>query len=159
LRIDFHRNNKTIKPKKVIFIQSIGEYSGSGTDQAWINLFEFLKVKRLFGFKNECFGVCYDDPHVTEAEKCRYDACITVNKNVKPEGEVGVKELDGGKFAIFKFKGPYTKLGEVYDEIYRNWLPQSGFELRDAPPLEKYVNDPNKTKPENLKTEIYVPIE
>jgi AraC family transcriptional regulator len=77
---------------------------------------------------------------------------------VKPEGEVGYKVLDGGLYAIFRHTGPYAEFSRTYDQIYLNWLPESGYELRDAPPLEFYLNDPDRTKPENLKTDIYVPV-
>jgi AraC family transcriptional regulator len=37
-------------------------------------------------------------------------------------------------------------------------LPESGLELRNAPEFEKYLNSPENTKPEKLRTEIYIPI-
>lgn len=45
------------------------------------------------------------------------------------------------------------------DTIYAKWLPESGQKLRDYHCFEKYLNNPGKTPPEKLKTEIYVPIE
>jgi AraC family transcriptional regulator len=40
-----------------------------------------------------------------------------------------------------------------------DWVVSEGVGLRDAPLFEKYLNrDPRRTKPENLRTEIYVPI-
>jgi AraC family transcriptional regulator len=50
-------------------------------------------------------------------------------------------------------------LGEVYDTIYARWLPESGEKLRNYHCFEKYINNPDNTPPEKLKTEIYVPIE
>ncbi|NOY94898.1 MAG: GyrI-like domain-containing protein [Chlorobi bacterium] len=38
-------------------------------------------------------------------------------------------------------------------------MPESGIELRDAPCFEKYLNLPEKTRPEKLLTEIYMPIQ
>jgi len=36
---------------------------------------------------------------------------------------------------------------------------ENGVKLEDKPMFEKYLNrDPRRTKPQNLKTEIYVPI-
>ncbi len=81
-----------------------------------------------------------------------------MKKEVKPEGEVGYKVLDGGLYAIFRHNGPYENFSQTYDQIYLHWLPSSGYELRDAPPLEFYLNDPDSTRPENLKTDIYVPV-
>jgi AraC family transcriptional regulator len=147
---------KEIKPIPVVYVHAIGDYNNVGP--AWEKLAKFMKEKKLFSFGVSFIGVSYDDPSVTETEKLRYDACASVKKEVKPEGEVGYKLLDGGLYAIFLHKGPYNGLSQTYDQIYLNWLPDSGYELRDAPPLEFYLNDPDSTKPENLKTEIYIPV-
>lgn len=147
---------REIKPIPVIYIRSIGDYNNVGP--SWERLMAFMKAKKLFSFHMDFIGVSYDDPSVTETEKLRYDACVTVKKEVKPEGEVGYQVLDGGLYAIFRHKGPYSHLSQTYDSVYLHWLPDSGYELRDAPPLEFYLNDPDRTKPENLKTDIYVPV-
>lgn len=149
---------KELKPKKVIYIQSIGDYKGEGTKKAWDNLCTFAKKHRLFGWKTEFIGISHDDPKVTESEKLRYEACIAVRKDVKPDGEVGFKEIPGGKYAIFLHKGPYENFNQTYNEIFQSWFPTSGCELRNVPCYEVYLNSPGKTKPEKLKTEIYVPV-
>jgi len=147
---------REIKPIPVVYIHAIGNYNDVGP--VWERLMKFIKEKKLFSFSMDFIGVSYDDPSVTETEKLRYDACVKVHKDVKPEGEVGYKVLDGGLYAIFRHKGPYEAFSRTYDQIYLNWLPDSGYELRDAPPLEFYLNDPDSTKPENLKTDIYIPL-
>ncbi|RPH31262.1 MAG: hypothetical protein EHM93_14400 [Bacteroidales bacterium] len=48
---------------------------------------------------------------------------------------------------------------ELYDSIYKDWVLFSDFKLRDLPSIEKYLNFAYNTKPENLLTEIYIPIE
>ncbi len=148
---------KTMKPKKVAYIQAIGDYNDVGP--TWEKLSAFFKENKLFGFKTEAIGISHNDPNITETEKLRYDACFTVTKDIQAQGEVGVKTIEGGRYAIFKHFGPYSQFQETYDEIYRRWLPESGYELRDLPPFELYRNDPGKTKPEKLLTEIYVPIQ
>jgi AraC family transcriptional regulator len=147
---------REIKPIPVVYVHAIGSYNEVGP--SWEKVMKFMKEKKLFSFSMDFIGVSYDDPTVTETEKLRYDACVRVHKEVKPEGEVGYKVLDGGLYAIFRHKGPYEGFSQTYDEIYLNWLPESGYELRDAPPLEFYLNAPDRTKPENLKTDIYVPV-
>jgi len=148
---------KEIKEKKVVYVQAIGQYADSA-GQAWDQLCEFMKQEKLFTFGLETIGIGHDDPSVTEGDKLRYDACMTVKKDVQPKGNVGVKVINGGKYAIFKYKGPYTNLEQVYNFIFKNWLPASGYELEDWPCFEKYVNNPEKHKPENYKTHIYVPL-
>ncbi len=147
---------REIKPIPVVYVHCIGDYNNVGP--AWEKLAKYMKEKKLFSFGTDFIGVSYDDPSVTETEKLRYDACASVRKEVKAEGEVGYKVLEGGTYAIFRHNGPYANLSQTYDAIYLNWLPASGYELRDYPPLEFYLNDPDRTKPENLKTDVYVPV-
>lgn len=150
---------KTIKEKKVIYTQTIGDYNSGGISVAWEKVCDFAKKKRLFGWKTEFIGISHDDPEITDAEKLRYDACVCISKNVDPEGEIGVKEIKGGKYAVFMHKGPYENFQQTYNAIYKQWLPESGHTLRNLPCFELYLNSPDKTKPEKLKTEIYIPIE
>jgi AraC family transcriptional regulator len=150
---------KTLKPAKVIFVQTIGDYNSIGTSKAWEKVCAFAEKNKLFGWKTEFIGISHDDPDITETEKLRYDACITITKDIKPEGVIGVQQIEGGKYAVFLHKGPYEKLHETYDKIFAHWLPGSNFELRNTPCFEKYLNEPERTKPEKLKTEIYLPVQ
>lgn len=149
---------KTIKEKKVIYVQTKG-YLNESIGPAWQTLINFMKQNRLFGFKTEFIGISYDDPKITEIEKCRYDACSTVRKEVDPVGQIGFRTISGGTYAVFKHYGPYEKFTETYNAIYLNWLPESGYKLRDTHCFERYLSDASKVKPEKNVTEIYIPIE
>lgn len=149
---------KEVPANKALYIRLIGAYSDNDYDKAWESLWKFVKARKLFTAGMEHFGVSYDDPKVTEEGKCRYEACLTIHKEAQPEGEIGVKEIAGGRFAVFLYQGPYTNLSAVYDTIFAKWLPESGCELREQAIMEKYLNNPNQTEPEKLKTEIYIPI-
>lgn len=70
----------------------------------------------------------------------------------------GFKVIPGGKCAIFRHKGSYDKLIDSYGFIFGTWMPESGNEPDDRPGFEIYINDPEKTKPEKLQTDIYIPI-
>jgi AraC family transcriptional regulator len=149
---------KVLESKKVVYVQTIGKYGDENIGKAWEKITTFVKKNRLFSWKFEGIGISYDDPRITEEEKCRYEACITVNREIKPEGETGFKIIEGGKYAIFRFKGPYNNFTKAYEYIYTAWLPQSGYELRNVPGFEIYLNNPECTKPENFKTDLYIPI-
>lgn len=158
-RFEFNPKFITRKPKQVVYIEVKGPYGNIETGRAWERLWGFVKVNKLFSWNMESLGVTYDDPEITEADKCRYHACITITKDIKPDGEIGIQTVEGGRFAVFKYKGTYTYLDRVYGSIFKSWFPESGITLRDAPCFEKYLNNPNKTKPEKLQTEIYIPIQ
>jgi AraC family transcriptional regulator len=147
---------RQMEEMKVIYIQAIGDYNNVGP--AWERLCSFAGRKGLLGPDTQMFGLSHDDPDVTETSKLRYDACIVAESAVEPEGEVGIKTVEGGEYAVFLHKGPYAELKQSYNDIFRNWLPQNNRELGDAAPIEIYLNDPEKTKPEDLLTEICIPL-
>ena len=162
---------KMLKPKfvelndmEILYVRKTGEYVKSSV-HAWETLMGFAyqnkikNKKNLMGKEAMMFGIGHDNPNVTDIDKLRYDACITWDdKTVRPSGEVLNKVIDGGKYAMFLHKGSYENLKNTYDEV-GDWIVESGVELRDVPMFEKYLNrDPRRTKPENLKTEIYLPI-
>lgn len=153
-----------LKPVEVLYVRKEGAYDNSA-GEAWEVLMGFayknkIKYKKnLMGKDAMMFGIGHDNPNVIDAEKLRFDACISWDdKSVKPEGEISSKIIEGGKYAMFLHKGAYENLKATYDDI-GDWIVESGLEVRDLPMFEKYLNrDPRRTKPENLKTEIYVPL-
>jgi len=55
--------------------------------------------------------------------------------------------------------GPYERLGETYAALFGQWLPANGREPGGAScSYEIYLNDPNSTPPEELLTEVCVPL-
>jgi AraC family transcriptional regulator len=144
-------------PLRVAFIRHVGPYDQCG--KAWERLCEWAGPNGLMGPGAEMLGVCHDDPDVTPPGRIRYDACITVDAGIEPEGDVGVQTLAGGPYARFTHHGAYDRLGETYAALMGQWLPRSGRRLRSEPCIEAYLNDPDGTDPEDLVTDIYVPLE
>jgi AraC family transcriptional regulator len=147
---------KTMDPMRVAFVRHVGPYDECKT--AWDRLCAYLGKEGLLGPTAVFLGVCHDDPEVTPPEKIRYDACVTVDDDFSPRGEIGVQTLEGGVYACVTHFGPYDKLGDTYAEIMGEWLPRSGRELRSSPCFELYMNDPEGTAPEDLVTDIHVPL-
>jgi len=78
------------------------------------------------------------------------------------DSEINVSQLaELACYSEFHFHRLFRSyIGEsVYAYIFSQWLPGSNKKLRDKPCFDIYLNkDPRRTKPENLKTEIYLPI-
>lgn len=145
--------------KKAIYIHFTGAYAEIDFGGAWSRLWKYVKENNLFSAGIEHISLYHDDPKVTTSDKLRTDICLVLPKPAEPRGEIGVKEIPGGKYAVFLYQGPYTNLGIVYDTIFAQWLPDCGYELRNASVFEKYINDPSRTEEEKLKTEIYIPLQ
>ncbi len=147
-----------IEDKKCIYIRLQGAYQSLNYSGTWKKLWEQVKEQKLFTAGIEHIGLPYDDPKVTDEDKIRYDSCLIIHKDAKVTGDIGVKTLKGGKFAVFLYQGSYEYFANVYDYIFNDWLLNNDYELRDEVAREKYISNPERVEPHKLKTEFYLPI-
>lgn len=147
---------RKIPKMTVAFVRHVGPYEKC--EPAWNKLMAWAGKKGLIGKDTVMLGISYDDPETTPADKLRYDACMTVPKGTKAEGDVGIKEIGGREYAVFLHRGPYENLKTTYEYIYKKWAPTAKRPITDDPSLELYKNDPRDTPPEKLLTEICVPL-
>jgi AraC family transcriptional regulator len=148
---------RTIEPLRVAFLRHIGPYQDVGP--TFERFMGWAARRGLFVPGALVLGISWDNPDVTAPEKIRYDCCITVGPDFQAEGEVGVQTLDGGDYAVATHQGSYTELGAVWGWLYGTWLPASGREPRNGPSFSVYPNTPQGTPPEQLVTDIYLPLE
>ena len=59
---------------------------------------------------------------------------------------------------IYYQHDPTADLHKTWSAVYRDWLPATGYALRDTPPFEVYVDDPRDVPPERLRTDLYLPV-
>jgi len=148
---------KKLKPMRVAFMRHVGPYQEVG--KTWEQFLTIMGKDGYLGGNPMMLGICHDDPEVTPPAKIRYDACLTVDDDFQPSGEIGVQTVAGGEYAMTTHTGPYSQLGRTYSEFLGQWLPRSGRQLRNSPCFEVYVNDPQSTPPEELLTDIYAPLQ
>lgn len=145
--------------RAVVFVRHAGTYSEVG--KAWQMLIAWAMPRGLFmGAASMMIGIVHDDPSITPSKHVRYDACLAIpdGRSVEPEGEIGVQEIVGGDYAVVTHRGPYEKLSETYDILFGGWLPSSVREPASAPAFERYLNSPYDAAPDDLLTEIYLPL-
>lgn len=140
----------------VAYVRHTGPYEKA--EVAWQKLMAWAGKNGVVGPDTVFAGVGYDDPETTPADKIRYDACITVPKGTKAEGEVRLQEIGGHKYAIFIHRGPCDTLKNTYDYIYKKWAPATKPNISYDHALEIYKNDPETTSPAELITEVCVPL-
>ncbi|MEW4924127.1 AraC family transcriptional regulator [Algibacter sp. 2305UL17-15] len=147
-----------IEDKKCLYIRLQGAYQTLDYASAWKKLWRQVKAQKLFTKGIQHIGLPHDDPKVTDEKNIRYDACLIIHKDAKPVGDIGVKTLKGGKFAMFLYQGSYKNFEQVYNYMFNDWLTTTDFELRDEPVRERYISNPERVAEEKLKTEFYIPI-
>ena len=157
--LELKREIKNVPERNLIYIRLSGDYKQNDYCGTWIRLCQFIGEKNLP--MGDCSPRCiyHDDPKVTPTEKLRTDVCMVLPIKTAPKGDIGFKTLPAGRYAIFLYKGSYDNLQAVYDTIYGKYLPEMECTLRDEASAERYLNNPRDTAPEELLTEIYIPIE
>lgn len=82
-----------------------------------------------------------DDPSITDEDHCMYELCQTVSRDqlasMKNE-HILIKSFQGGKYAVYHFKGFPQFLFMVYQEIFCRWLSKTGNQLGERPILDIY---------------------
>lgn len=147
---------KTTAPLRLAAIAHTGPYPEIG--KAFQQAATIFSANNLWPNTQGMAGVYYNDPSVTPPDELQSHAGLLVNENFDMPEQLEDVALAGGRMAVMHFKGPYQGLAAAYDYLYCKWLPDSAEELRDAPSFEIYLNDPMDTKPDDLLTDIYMPI-
>lgn len=108
---------------------------------------------------SKSFGIAYDNPDTTDPEQFRFDICGSVSEPV-PENQQGVmnKIISAGRCAVIRHHGSHDRIGTCAYYLYRDWLPESGEELRDFPLYFQYLNLMPDTPEHELVTDIYLPL-
>lgn len=158
------------KDVKAISVRLVGDYQKLNYVEAWIKLCTYCHEHQI---DDDCddaeyINVYHDNPVTTPANECRVDVCIAASavNGKQSEENVDVITIYGGRFLVYRYQGPYENLGEVNAKIYGQMLPMSGEKvklregvLEHCQMFERYLNNPETTAPEELITEIWIPIE
>jgi AraC family transcriptional regulator len=143
----------------VAYMRHVGPYGPDGIPELWKRFTTWMKTRGLAGPDAIKLGIGHDDSLVTPPEKCRYDACVVVPASFDGDRWVNVADLPGGQYAIAEFVGSAHEIGAAWEDLYRSWLPGSGFEPDDRPCLEIYRGNPEIVgRPGVLRCELCVPV-
>lgn len=119
-----------------------------------------LMANSLMDNVGELFCIYHDLPESKPDAELRSHVAVSILSGF-PDQLNGFDYFDvsGGKYAVLEHTGPYPTLKSAYDWLYGHWLPNSGLEPRDLPPLEVYLNDPRATPSSDLRTDIRLPLQ
>ncbi len=142
---------------RVAYQRLIGPY-GPAIGEFWRNTIAPWMHSNGLG-EQTCYGIGHDDPSLTPANKCRYDACTEVPAHFVASGQADIKTLPGGRYAVASFKGKAEDLGNAWMWLTREWMPSSGLQCDDRPCFEMFsavaALDP---KTGQLSCDICIPV-
>ncbi len=119
------------------------------------------EIQRVNGWHaiRETIGMCPDEASLVPDAEARYQAGFLCEGKLPPmNDEVKRVKIPSGKWAVSLHQGSYETLWQSWNRLYRDWLPASGYRLRDTAPYEIYLNNKKQVPPQQLRTEIWIPI-
>ena len=104
-------------------------------------------------------AIYYDDPESTPAELLRSAAGVTVALDAALPIALHEIRLPAGRWARAMHRGSYGGLGDAWQRLLGQWLPNSGLRMGLGECYELYLNHPGNAREEDLETLLYVPLE
>lgn len=106
---------------------------------------------------SEKWGASFGSPQ--HAGRFRYYAAIASPDPWPENSDIETLEIPGGRYAVHRLVGPYTRINAAAQAIYTRWMPASGYEPDDRPTLEHYLDTSSRgIAPAALRTDLFIPI-
>ena len=100
--------------------------------------------------------IYHDSPELVAPDKLRLSVCVTVPESTEGSGEVGVMDLEAGKYGVGRFVCATDEYTQAWNWMFGTWLPESGFVPDDRPCFEAYPESPGEDG--RSVVEIWVPV-
>ena len=133
---------------------------GSAAHDAWTTLHATLAEHDFAGALGAYCTFMPDFMRLPPKDQ-RYLACRIVGEDETPPADLGLSTgvLPGGRMAVFLHKGPYSGAAAAWEKVIDELLPAMGLAMAASGPFEVYLDDDAVTPPEELRTEICIPVE
>ena len=79
-----------------------------------------------------------------------------VSRVLPGKGDIKASEIEQGKIVSYMYKGPYSAMEPVYNEIFK-WMSEKGYQPKGVY-YEYYYNAPDEVPESELQTRIVIPI-
>lgn len=104
------------------------------------------------------FGMYLNAPGQVKEEELQWRLGFPVPADAAVATPLLKGECKATQMAVYLHVGPYDKVGAAYEKMFA-FIGQNGYKAV-GPTMEKYLDmDPMAVKPEELRTEINVPVE
>jgi AraC family transcriptional regulator len=147
---------KEMPEMNVVYCRHTGQYNQ--IMKAYEKLMKWAGPRGLLNFpETKIITVYHDDPAITAIDQVRQSACITVDKEVKVEGEIGKMKLEGGKYAVGHFEIDQKGFEKAWNTMCL-WFTESGYQPREGYPYELYYNSPEDAALGKFVLDICIPV-
>lgn len=113
---------RTLPDYFVLYERRIGSYHQlSGQWQEFMDKYRAYVTDDTMYFERT-----FDDPAITSSDRCLYDICMSVDRAAGLENTC---TIEGGKCAVYSYKGLGKYIYAAYQTIFNIWLPRVPYVL------------------------------
>lgn len=131
-RLDSKIKIKQLPSMTLEYERFIGNYFD--LSESWHRFCIEASSRHILNESNKFIGISYDDPLITDENRCMYDMCVKVDK-VK---SINVHRIEQGLYACYDFYDRLENLAKAFNEILALWMPFSKYTIDNWLPLEIY---------------------
>jgi AraC family transcriptional regulator len=142
---------------KTIYTRHFQGYD-AGTDAAFRRLRQWAEPRGLIGAKPRWIGIGLDTPWITDPERCRFLACLSVDVWPETGDGIGARSIAGGLFGVVDYRGPTLGLPAVYRELYQTMLPQAGVEAVGDNSCMEFLSTADATDRSQIHCTLALPV-
>ncbi len=151
---------KEFSPMTLAYIRYTGRYQGDAGlfQRLWDKLFRWAGPRDLVRPETKFLALYHDDPELTDENLLRVSIGLSVEEDIDPSGDIGLMQLDGGKYASTRFRLGPLDYGEAWRWVYSVWFPASGYLPDDRPAFELFPQEEEKSSDGKHLVDICVPV-
>jgi len=147
---------KEMPELNVVYCRHTGQFNQIG--KAYEKLMKWAGPRSLLNFSEiKTITVYHDDPTITAIEQVRQSACITIDHDIKVDGEFGKMKLGCGKYAVGHFEIDEKGFEKAWNTMCL-WFTESGYQPGDGHPYEIYYNSPEEDSKCRFVLDICIPV-
>ncbi len=139
---------------RVAAVRHVGPYPEIG--RAFARLEEIIAGAGMLEGGATLVAIFHDNPATVPAAELRSDAGVVLPAGATVPPGLAVVVLPAGKHLRGRHVGPYSGLPGAWAVVRDAVL--ADHRRGDGPGYELYLNNPNNARPEDLVTEIHIPL-
>ncbi|MCP4161424.1 MAG: AraC family transcriptional regulator [Deltaproteobacteria bacterium] len=148
------------EPLKIAYVRNIGPYQGDESffSKLYSKLFRWATPRGYVNEKTFTLNIYHDNPEITDNQNLRVMVAIPVGNDVKPEGQIGITKINGGRYGVCRFLLKEDEFKEAWNWMSNVWLINSGYEWDNRESFERSIGEENIEDIRYFKVDICIPV-
>lgn len=148
-----------VKEMPAMQLACITQIGSKGLANAYERLMRWAIPKGLLDYNQlKMVNIYHDSFKITDPDKVRMSACMTISETVTVGGEIGLKTIAKGKCIVGSFEIGLDAFEKSWTSLFM-WMNEKGYKKAESNPFEIYHNNFNEHPQKICIVDFCIPIE